>query len=104
MENKSRLFLSEYNFEFSKLKGEINFFFFKKGLKNEVLILISGKFFHLESFSLLNYEANLLIRLFIHIPPEIHLIFIFQRDFNTAGIKFSSFCWIWVGDPIKGFN
>jgi hypothetical protein len=24
LENKSRLFLSEYNFEFSKLKGEIN--------------------------------------------------------------------------------
>jgi hypothetical protein len=70
----------------------------------EALILISGMFLHLESFSLLNYEANLLIRLFIHMPPEIHLIFIFQRDFNTAGIKFSSFCWIWVGDPIKGFN
>ena len=75
-----------------------------KELKNEVLILISGKFLHLESFSLLNYEANLLIRLFIHILPEIHLIFILQRDLNTAGIKFSSFCWIWVGDPIKGFN
>jgi hypothetical protein len=54
-----------------------------KELKNEVLILISGKFLHLESFSLLNYEANLLIRLFIHIPPEIHLIFIFFHEHTS---------------------
>jgi hypothetical protein len=62
----------------SYLPGEINLFL--KELKNEVLILISGKFLHLGSFSLLNYEANLLIRLFIHMPPEIHLIFILQNE------------------------
>ena len=50
-------FLSEYNFAFSKLKGQIKKKI--KELKNEVSILISGKFLHVESFSSLNYEANL---------------------------------------------